>query len=76
MQRVTVNDATRRELARARSIVEICDSSGKVIGMFQPSEVSRQWEPSPLDESERQRLLAAPAGRKLSEIITDLDGRP
>jgi len=76
MQRVTVDDATRRELVQARSVVEICDSSGKVIGMFQPSEVSRQWEPPPLDESERQRLLALPPGRKLAEIIADLEPRP
>lgn len=75
MNRVMVDDATSRELARARSLVEVCDSSGNVLGVFQPSEVSPRWEPPPLAEDERKRLLAQPPGRKLSAIIADLERR-
>jgi hypothetical protein len=75
MHRVIVDEATGRELARVRSIVEVCDSSGNVIGMFQPAEFSPRREPPPLVEEERQRLLTEPPGRKLSEVIADLERR-
>lgn len=66
-------------LQRLRSVagaVQLCDDDGRVIGYFRPAcGVQRYPEPPPLAPEELQRRLAAPGGRKISEILADLAAR-
>lgn len=74
MHRVTVDAAVEQELCRAKTVAEICDSSGRVIGYFVPRHVSQhllEYDDIPVDElldRGRQR-----SGRPLSIAISDCE---
>lgn len=70
-------DAEMLRLLRAVSgAVQLCDDQGHVVGYFRPACGSQRYpEPPTLPPEELQRRLAAPGGRKISEILADLTSR-
>lgn len=74
MHRVTVDAAVKQELCRAKTVAEICDSSGRVIGYFRPRHVPQHlldYDDILVDElldRGRQR-----SGRLFSAVIADCE---
>jgi hypothetical protein len=74
MHRVTVDAAVEKELRRAAGVAEICDSAGRVIGYFRPSQVPRHL----LDAADVpvEQLLErgrSRTGRTLADVITSCE---
>jgi hypothetical protein len=74
MQRVTVNDATRRRLAETTSLAEICDSDGNIIGIFCPRGIPQdvlEADDVSVEELVEQGKLRT--GRRLADVIAELE---
>lgn len=73
MTSVTIDDKTLQRLRSVSDAVQLCDDAGRVIGYFRPACGAQGYpEPPTLPPEELQRRLAAPDGRTISEILTDL----
>ena len=79
MVRYTLDSETCRRLVEAMQAVELCDETGRVIGVFLPEEAARGVPPADLptrltpDEIERRR--ANRSGRTLDDILRGLESR-
>ena len=76
MTTVKIDAETLQTLRAVKGAVQLCDDEGHVVGYFRPA-VGGQGYPEPpiLPPEELQRRLAAPGGRKISEIVADLVSR-
>ncbi|NCA18079.1 MAG: hypothetical protein EBS90_13735, partial [Betaproteobacteria bacterium] len=71
-----VAHAQETGLRAVSGAVQLCDEEGHVVGYFRPAcGVQRYPEPPTLPPEELQRRLAARDGRKISEILADLESR-
>ncbi len=79
MTRVIVEDAFASQLDSCTSTVEVCDVSGKVLGMYFPAseaEVAGYADiESPFSEDEIRRRVTSPGGSTLAEIWKRLEQR-
>jgi hypothetical protein len=76
MTQVTLDTATLAKLVIGPS-VEVCDASGKVVGVFTPAKESSTvdgWD-LPVSREEIEQARLEPGGRSLDEILHDLEGR-
>ena len=79
MIRVLVDDALRSKLDEFRDEAELCDKSGKVLGVFKPTiDPNRRWyewaksRHTERDEKELDRIANEPGERSLEEILKSL----
>ena len=76
MTSVKVDEETLQRLRAVSGAVQVCDEAGHVVGYFRPAcGIQRYPEPPALSPEELQRRLAAPGGRKISDILADLAKR-
>lgn len=73
---VVVKGVLKETLAAADAPLEVCDSSGRVLGYYSPASA----DPLPVFEmsitpEEVARRLAAGGGRPLADILRDLEAR-
>jgi hypothetical protein len=76
MHRLVVDKAMSRELAQSTSLTEVCDTDGKVIGIFCPKQIPQDLldgNDVPVDELIEQGKLRG--GRLLADVIADLEQR-
>jgi hypothetical protein len=77
MTRVIVDAVTLERLRNAREPVELSDSTGQLLGHFLPvfkRPLSARMEPA-ISEEELDRRQAAGGGRRLADILSDLEKR-
>jgi len=73
MTSVKIDAEMLQQLRAVLGAVQLCDDDGRVVGYFRPAcGVQRYPEPPALPPEELQRRLAAPGGRKISDILADL----
>jgi hypothetical protein len=76
MTRITVDAQLGAKLAQAEGFLEICDSSGEVLGYFHPAlrnpASPSLKELSPFSDEEIEEFRRQPGGRSLAEIWRDL----
>lgn len=78
MTRLIIDSGTVAKLNDLSEPLELCDSTGRLLGYFTPAEDKSLYgkhEPPPLSEEEWQRRENEPGGRSLSEILRDLESR-
>ena len=76
MTSVKIDGETFQRLSAVSGAVQLCDDEGHVVGYFRPAcGVQRYPEPPSLPPEELQRRLAAPNGRKIFEILANLESR-
>ena len=76
MTSVKIDAETLSRLRAASGAVQLCDDEGHIIGYFRPACGNQRYpEPPVLPPEELQRRLAVGKGRKISEIIADLESR-
>lgn len=78
MVRITVNDDLVSELAKTADFVELCDPSGRVLGVFTPKlreGSGRLRELSPYTNEQLDEISKQPGGRPLADILHDLENR-
>lgn len=73
MTRVTVDRELKDRLGGLDSAIEICDESGRVLGVFQPVRYSNPADGSPFTDEEILKRSQDRAGRSLSEILRSLE---
>lgn len=74
MVRVVVDDEVRTKLGNLSEVLEICDSSGQLLGYFAPATErpeSERLKPQVSDEELRRRAEQG-GGRPLAEILERL----
>ena len=79
MSKIVVDAELGAKLAQAEGMLEICDPSGQILGVFHPV----PWPPgvkslkdlSPYSDEEIEEFRKQPGGRPLREIWKDLDSR-
>ena len=76
MTRIVLEESILALLPQSANVIEICDSKGNVRGVFQAvtSNDDLCLEPAISDEELRARAAEPLHGRKLSEIMSDLEG--
>ena len=77
MRRITVDRSLGRQFSEQLEQVEICDESGRVLGVFVPfidPSLYGDIEPQISDEEIRRRI-AEGGGRPLADILADLERR-
>lgn len=74
MTRLTLDPRTSAELQAAVGAVEICDSAGRVLGVFTPL-AARPQPASPYSDAVLQHRGRDLSGRSLQEIWQDLGSR-
>jgi hypothetical protein len=74
--RIVLDPSTVNRLNGLASSMEFCDESGKVLGRFEPKQITRNgcWEPS-FSQGELDAMESEIGGRSLPEILTDLRSR-
>jgi hypothetical protein len=77
MTRLTVDNSMRAKLASSKEPLELCDEAGHVLGFFHPVALESDYEnyEPPITEEEIARLARQRGGRKLAEIMADLEKR-
>jgi hypothetical protein len=77
MTQLVLDAATTEKLRAAQERVELCDSSGTILGYFLPSSDRGLYKilDCPFTEEEIERARNEPGGRSLDEILTDLRKR-
>ena len=78
MTRITLDPAALANLDRLTEPVEVCDTSGRVVGYFHPAADERLYRSVqvPFTDEELDRFEQEPGGRSLAEIISDLENEP
>ncbi len=73
MSVVVVKGVLRETLAAADAPLEVCDSSGRVLGYYSPAKAD-PWPQVELDiaPEELARRVSAGGGRPLADILRDL----
>lgn len=71
MVRVQLEDTAIKKLTTFTERVEIVDSTGRVVGWYEPGAV-KPIEGCPLTSAEIADAISQEGGRSLSEIMTDL----
>lgn len=77
MAKVTLNAAVEAFLQQLTEPTELCDSGGKVVGIFHPTNgngAKPEWK-SPFTREELERRRKQRTGRALADIIKDLESR-
>ncbi len=78
MTRLTVSAKYSAVLSAASGPVQICDESGRILGMFEPVERKGYRESdaaeSPYTLEEVQEFAKEPGGRPPKDILADLQG--
>lgn len=75
MSELQVTDARlEAELRNARNGVTLKGADGRILGIYTPID-SDSMQPR-ITEEEIQRRIKAGGGRKLADILRDLDARP
>jgi len=79
MIRVQVSGALRSKLDEFRDETELCDESGKVLGVYKPAtDPNRRWydwvksQHTEQDEQELDRIANEPGGKPLQDILKSL----
>ncbi len=75
MTRIVVDLATQPWLAAADKTLELCDSSGRVLGHFVPACASSSDREPKISEEELERRERQGGGRSLGAILADLEKR-
>ena len=77
MTSITLPDAILAQIKTSDRAVEVCDSSGQVIGYFAPLAQSEDYRSlnAPLDTQELDRRSRLADGRILGAILSDLKSR-
>ena len=77
MVRVTIDETVCARLGDLSSFLELCDSSGRVVGYFTPVDDRSHYEgvDSPEDDAELERRSREESERPLEEILRDLERR-
>lgn len=73
MTRVTIDREMKDRLGGLGSAIEICDESGRVLGVFQPVEYSNPADGSPFTDEEILERSRVRSGRSLAEILSSLE---
>jgi hypothetical protein len=78
--RITADDVLRKKLGDLAVPLEVCDDSGKALGHYLPAETYRALLYSSANEpqissEELQARFAEPGGRKLADILRDLQSK-
>lgn len=71
MDKVTLDAAAAAKLRQPGQAVEVCDESGRVIGLFAPQPTGAPapgWEPFTAEQVERAKRRQSGPGRTLDEI--------
>jgi hypothetical protein len=73
MNRVLIDDTLRSKLDEFRDETELCDKSGKVIGVYTPAvDPNRrwyEWAKGRYSDEELERRCNEPGGKTLAEIL-------
>jgi len=79
MTRVTADAVLMSKLGNCRTLVEVCDDSGRLLGYFHPVGVPRESNGcsnlSPISDEDIEKCRTQRTGRPLSEILADLERR-
>jgi hypothetical protein len=75
MTRVVVDAATQSQLEAGGVMIELCNSSGRVLGHFYPLPKNRSPMEPRISEEELDRREREGGGRTLDEIMADLHGQ-
>jgi hypothetical protein len=75
MSRLVVDALLPEKLRVATEPVELVDASGRVLGTYFPELETTKWEnlEPQLSPEELERRRREPGGRKLSDILADLE---
>jgi hypothetical protein len=75
MTRLIVDPIIQSRLGDGKHILELCDSSGRVLGHFLPllSTSQESTKEPQISDEEIQRRLREGGGRPLADILTDLE---
>jgi hypothetical protein len=77
MTQLIVDPTFQAQLANSQETVELCDTTGRILGHFIPAIDKSKYkgiEPQ-ISEEEIQRRLQEGGGRSLAEIMADLEKR-
>lgn len=79
MQRIQLDESTRKKLNGFTGEAQVCDEDGQCIGLLLSSEVYEAYRSAfyarldiPVDDEELQRRRAEEGGTSLAEIWTEL----
>jgi hypothetical protein len=72
MNRIVVDDSVKTQFLRVKDRCEIVDAAGNQLGFFQPEYVGYEC---PLSDEELDQIEKQGGGRKLQEILRDLERR-
>jgi len=77
MTRITLDSTMLAALSSVGQQVELCDTSGRLLGYFVPVVAATQYadSPCPVSEDELDRREREGGGRTLAEILADLERR-
>jgi len=77
MVRVTIDQAFCSQLGNFQSPLELCDETGRIVGHFIPVQDRSVYEgvDSPASDDELDRRSRDESGRRLAEILRDLDAK-
>lgn len=74
MTQLVVEGELLAKLQSLKERVELLDSEGRLVGVFDPTEnATKFWVRSPISDEELQRRRQNPETRSLSEILARLD---
>ena len=74
MSQIVLGESSEQQFFRVTSTTEVLDRSGRILGIFVPSEytiVLSKLEPE-VDQAELERRFAEEEGRPLADILRDL----
>ena len=75
MTRVTIDANILEKLKGLGEVVELCDDTGQVVGLFTPVADRSLYDnvEIPFTSEELDRFEQEPGGRPLKDILTDLE---
>ena len=75
MKRMTVDASLPEMLPFIPEPVELCDASGQVLGIYTPDPAAFDNLDPGISQDELARREAEPGGRRLADILSDLERR-
>ena len=72
MTKILVDAATQAKFANLEGMVEVCDETGKTLGVFSPVMESKPTSQSPFSREELEIRRRQRTGKPLSEILERL----